>query len=132
MWLSGRSCFSHTNSSNFRQLLQSLHLRYTAENLQVTYICNFNMLFQLMLTKFYNSKLFMCLLKVDPVINYCKRPISLCKDKICGTNFKGVNFFSCIKEESGVLDTNLVHTHLTLKLTFFWHNLIGLEVFCKQ
>ena len=73
----------------------------------------------------------MCLLKVDPVINYRKRPISLCKDKICGTNFKGVNFFSWIKEESGVLDT-LVHTHLTLKLTFFWHNLIGLEVFCKQ
>ena len=131
MWLSGRSCFSHTNSSNFQQPLQLLHLRYMAENLQVTYMCNFHMLFQLMLTKFYNSKLFMCLLKVDPVINYCKRPISLCKDKICGTNFKGVNFFSWIKEESGVLDT-LVHTHLTLKLTFFWHNLIGLEVFCKQ
>ena len=28
--------FSHTNSSKFRWLLQSLPLRYTAENLQVT------------------------------------------------------------------------------------------------
>ena len=29
--------FSHTNASNFRWLLQSLILRYTAENSQVTY-----------------------------------------------------------------------------------------------
>ena len=29
-------CFSHTNPSNFRGPLQSLLLRYTAENLQVT------------------------------------------------------------------------------------------------
>ena len=77
LWLSGRSCFSHINSSNFRQLLQSLHLRYTAENLQVTYMCNFNMLLKLILTKFFNSKLFTCLLKVDHMTNYCKRPISM-------------------------------------------------------
>ena len=32
----GKSCFSHSNPSNFRRPLQSLLLRYTAENLQVT------------------------------------------------------------------------------------------------
>ena len=31
-WLCGKSCFSLTNPSNLRQLLQSLLLRYTAEN----------------------------------------------------------------------------------------------------
>ena len=35
-WLGGKSCFSPTNPSNFRRPLQSLLLRYTAENLQVT------------------------------------------------------------------------------------------------
>ena len=35
-WLGGQSCFSHTNPSNFQQPLQSLLLRYTADNLQVT------------------------------------------------------------------------------------------------
>ena len=34
--LDGRSCFSHTNASNFRRPLQSLLLRYTAENAQVS------------------------------------------------------------------------------------------------
>ena len=36
-WLDGKSCFSHTNASNFRRPLRSLLLRYTAENSQVTY-----------------------------------------------------------------------------------------------
>ena len=36
MWLGGERCFSHTNPSNTPRLLQSLILRYTAENLQVT------------------------------------------------------------------------------------------------
>ena len=31
-----KSCFSHTNGSNFRQPLQLLALRYMAENSQVT------------------------------------------------------------------------------------------------
>ena len=31
-----KSCFSHTNASNFRRPLQSLLLRYTAENAQVS------------------------------------------------------------------------------------------------
>ena len=34
--LDSKSCFSHTNASNFRRPLQSLLLRYTAENSQVT------------------------------------------------------------------------------------------------
>ena len=36
-WLGGKSCFSHTNPSNFQWLLQLLLFRYTAEYLQVTY-----------------------------------------------------------------------------------------------
>ena len=36
-WLDGKSCFSHTNASTFRRQLQSLLLRYTAENSHVTY-----------------------------------------------------------------------------------------------
>ena len=36
---------------------------------------NFNMLFQLVLTKFSKSELFSCLPKVVHVIKYCKRPI---------------------------------------------------------
>ena len=31
-WLGGKSCFSHSDPSNFRQLLQSLLLRYMAES----------------------------------------------------------------------------------------------------
>ena len=34
--MGGKSCFFHTDPSNFQQLLQLLLLRYTAENLQVT------------------------------------------------------------------------------------------------
>ena len=50
------------------------------------------------------------------------RPESLYQKTIsvCSEHFKWVNFFSSVEEESGVFDT-LVHTHLTLKLTFFWH-----------
>ena len=37
LWLlGGKSCFFHTDPSNFQQLLQSLLLRYTAQKLQVT------------------------------------------------------------------------------------------------
>ena len=35
-WIHGKSGFSHTNASNFWRPLQSLLLRYTAENAQVT------------------------------------------------------------------------------------------------
>ena len=48
--------------------MKSLLLRYTAENLQVTYN-NFNMLFQIMLTEFFKSESFLCLPKVDHVMN---------------------------------------------------------------
>ena len=34
--LDGKSCLSHTNASNFRRPLQSLLLRYMAENSQIT------------------------------------------------------------------------------------------------
>ena len=34
--MGGKSCFSHTNPSHFWRLSQSLLLRYTAENVQVT------------------------------------------------------------------------------------------------
>ena len=37
---------------------------------------NFNMLFQLVLTKFFKSELFSRLLKVDHVITSCKEPIA--------------------------------------------------------
>ena len=63
----GQKLFSHTNPSNFWRLLQSLLLRYTTENLKV--VLNFNMLFQLILTKFFKSQLFSFLPKVDHVIN---------------------------------------------------------------
>ena len=36
---------------------------------------NFNMLFQLVLAKFFKSELFLRLLKVDHVIKSCKKPI---------------------------------------------------------
>ena len=42
-------------NSNFRRPMQSLLLRHAAEN--------FNMLFQLLLTKFFKSELFSCLQK---------------------------------------------------------------------
>ena len=68
----GKSCFSHTNASNFRQPLKSLLLRYM---LKILRLPNFNMLFQLMLTTFFKSELFSCLPKVDHVIKSCKGPI---------------------------------------------------------
>ena len=54
-WLDGRSCFSHTNASNFRRPLQSLLLRYTVR-LKILRLPYSNMLFQLVLTKFFKSE----------------------------------------------------------------------------
>ena len=71
-WLGGKSCFSHTNPSNFRLPLQSLLLRYRA---QIYRLPNFNMIFQLVQTQFFKSEPFSCLPKDDHVINWCKRPI---------------------------------------------------------
>ena len=59
--LGSKNCFPRTNPSNFRWPWEYI----TAENLS----------FQLMLTNFFKSRLFFCL-KVDHIINYCKRPIS--------------------------------------------------------
>ena len=52
---------------------------YLARNscirLKIYRLPNFNMLLQLVLTKFFTSELFSCLLKVDHAINQCKRHI---------------------------------------------------------
>ena len=45
--------------------------------LKIRRLLDFNMLFQLVLAKFFNSELFTCLPKVDHVIESCKEPISL-------------------------------------------------------
>ena len=58
--------FSHTNPSNFQQLLQSLLLNIW---LKIYRLANFNMLFKLLLTIFFKSKLFLCLPKVDHMTN---------------------------------------------------------------
>ena len=70
VWLGGKSCFSHTNPSNFRRLLQLL-LWYI--RLKIYWLPKFDMLFQLLLTNFSKSELFLCLQKVDHVTNYCKK-----------------------------------------------------------
>ena len=59
--LGSKNCFPRTNPSNFRLPWEYI----TAENLP----------FQLVLTNFFKSRLFL-LSKVDHIINYCKRPIS--------------------------------------------------------
>ena len=70
VWLGGKSCFSHTNPSNFQRLLQLL-LWYI--RLKIYWLPKFDMLFQLLLTNFSKSELFLCLQKVDHVTNYCKK-----------------------------------------------------------
>ena len=87
--LDGKSCFSHTNASNFRRPLQSLLSSYTSSPLPIftegggtsvhrllkmLRLPNFNMLFQLVLRKFFKSELSSYLLKVDHVIKSCKEP----------------------------------------------------------
>ena len=67
-----KELFSHTNPSNFHRPLQSLLLRYTAENLQVTKIeyallVNANKPFQ--------KRAILVFTEVDDVTNYWKRPI---------------------------------------------------------
>ena len=44
--------------------------------LKILRLPNFNILFQLVLSKFFKSKLFSCLPKVDHVIKWCKEPIT--------------------------------------------------------
>ena len=52
----GKSCFSHTDPSNFRWPLKSLFWGCTAENLQFSRFYKKMMLFQLVLTKFFKSR----------------------------------------------------------------------------
>ena len=61
--LDGKSCFSHTNASNFRQPLESLLLRYTALS-----ACP---------NKIFQKWLFSCLPKVDHVIKSGKELIQM-------------------------------------------------------
>ena len=63
---------SHTNPSNFWQSLQSLLLIIW---LKIYMFLNFDVLFQLLLTKFSKSERFASLQKDDHVTNYCKRAI---------------------------------------------------------
>ena len=65
-----KGCFSHTNASNLRRPLQSLRQK-------ILRLPNFNMLFQLALTKFFKSELFSCLPKVAHLIKSCEEPIIL-------------------------------------------------------
>ena len=65
-----KGCFSYTNVSNFWRPLQSLSQK-------ILRLPNFNMLFQLALTKFFKSELFSCLPKVGHVIESCEEPIIL-------------------------------------------------------
>ena len=44
--------------------------------LKILRLPNFNMFFQLVLTKYFQSELFSCLPKVDQVIKSCKEPIA--------------------------------------------------------
>ena len=62
-----RDCRVHSFSDNLA--------RNSCIRLKIYRLPNFNMLLQLVLTKFFTSELFSCLLKVDHVINHCKRPI---------------------------------------------------------
>ena len=50
------------------------------------------MLFQLVLTKFFKSELFSCLLKVDHVIKSCKGPIAVVN---CKTSFMHESLVTC-------------------------------------
>ena len=50
--------------------------------LKILRLPNFNMLFQLVLTKFFKSELFSCLRKVDHVIKSCKEPIDISPNKV--------------------------------------------------
>ena len=51
------------------------NLYFWDTRLKILRLPNFNMLFQLVLTKFFKSKLFSCLPKVGHVIKSCKEPI---------------------------------------------------------
>ena len=50
---------------------------YWCIRLKILRLPNFNMLFQLVLTKFFISELFLCLPKVGHVIKWCKEPIPI-------------------------------------------------------
>ena len=65
-WLGGKSCF-------LIWMLQTFDSRFSSyfwdTRLKILMLLNFNMFFQLVLTKFFKSELFSCLPKVDHVIS---------------------------------------------------------------
>ena len=58
----------------------------------------FNMLFQLVLTKFFKSELFLCLPKVDLVIKSCKEPTVWNEIQFAGVYFCGLAIFCVLRE----------------------------------
>ena len=76
--LDGKICLSHTNASNFGGRCN----RYFSDiGPKLLRLPNFDMLFQLVLTKFSKRELFSCLPKVDHVIKSCKEPIVFARER---------------------------------------------------
>ena len=72
-WPDGKSCFSHSKPPTFGGRCN----RYFWDiGLNILRLPNFNMVFQLVLTKFFKRELFSCLPNVYHVIKSCKEPIT--------------------------------------------------------
>ena len=75
--------------------------------LKIDRLPNFLMLFQLVLTNCFKSELFLCLLKVDHLINQCKRPIVWHKSRAIMAAlddfymYLGPSWFSCLPTKPG-------------------------------
>ena len=83
--------------------------------LKILRLPNFNMLFQLVLTKFFKSELFSCLPKVDHVIKSCKEPIIYAISLMIMTCI--MNFVVYLKYEPSImvmLQFGLFHSKLSL------------------
>ena len=93
-WLGGKSCFSHTDPSNFQRPLQLLLWNI---RLKIYWLPKFDMLFQLLLTNFSKSELFLCLQKVDHVTNYCKKKKKKKEKKIGGMGSLGEEYLWGLK-----------------------------------
>ena len=72
-WPDSKSCFSHSKPPTFGGRCN----RYFWDiGLNILRLPNFNMVFQLVLTKFFKRELFLCLPNVYHVIKSCKEPIT--------------------------------------------------------
>ena len=70
-WMDGKSCFLMQTPPTFGGRCNHY---FWGIRRRILRLPNFNMLFQLVLTKFFRSELFSCLPKVDHVIKSCKEP----------------------------------------------------------